>query len=173
MSGDQNLISFGEVHINSMDSSYFSAGGLNVASGWSAHSKENTGIRYNSKGGQLHHNVSIVYDSDLVDAYIDDRDLKVTNGEHYTGKTTVNLELVDVLNMVQNSGIFVGNSSINGMDSHTKDNFATGPIRGHENKLFYNTNITNDRDLVDTPIQDNDIKYYKKYGEEKNEGDWD
>lgn len=160
MSGDQNLISFGEIQINNMDNSTFSAGGLNVANGWSSHSKENSVIKVNAHGVNLYKNVSIIYDSDVMDTYIDDRDLKITNGGTNSGYTNIDLEKVDVLNMYNNSGLFVGNSLINGMDSHEKENNAIGPIKGHENQSFYNTNIMDDRDVLDTPIYDNDFKWY-------------
>lgn len=153
-----------DVNINNMDSSVFLVGHTNIANHYDSHSKSNTVLNITSNQNHLHDNHFLLYDHDMIDTSIDDRDVKVSyDFSNSTGSTNINVQDIDINTMSQNSAIFVGEGEITGMDSHTKDNYGMGPMIGHHNLIDHNLNYNEDRDFIDAPIHDSDIKVYNKY----------
>ncbi|GMA65308.1 hypothetical protein NZD89_07660 [Alicyclobacillus fastidiosus] len=133
----------------------------NLVCGISSHSKSNNGLGSIGSSNLLRGNISLVYDSDFIDTPIDDRDVKIyqENQTSSTAETTqVGFDSINVATMAQNSGIFVGDVKITGLDAHSKQNNATGTTYGHRNVDMQNLNYVYDSDAIDTPIYDQDIK---------------
>ena len=60
--------------------------------------------------------------------------------------------------MQSDAGVFMGENIQNGWDSHTKSNQAGSSATGDYNYLPTVLNIVNDPDLIDVPINDQDVK---------------
>lgn len=137
-----------------------------VVSGISSHSKANSGIGAIGAGNLVYRNLVIVYDDDLIDTPIDDRDIHVvqqTNHPSPSQVTQVGFDSINVLTMSQNSGVFVGDVQITGMDMHSKINTAKGSVTGNGNHEMQNLNYVLDTDVIDAPIQDQDVKILTRY----------
>ncbi|MCF8568072.1 hypothetical protein LLE49_25435 [Alicyclobacillus tolerans] len=133
----------------------------NVVFGISSHSKSNNGFGSIDSNNLLHRNINLVYDSDFIDTPIDDRDVKIYSDNQTPSNpkmTQVAFDSINVATMSQNSGIFVGDVKITGLDSHSKQNSAQGTTYGHKNVEMQNLNYVYDSDTIDTPIQDQDFK---------------
>ena len=157
-----NLNLSGGIHIQMMQrQSGIFIGERNVAIGWSSHGKENSVIgNISGQSNLLLNNISILNDPDLVDTPIDDRDINISfeNPGDENTVTNINLEAINVYRIEQNSSIFLGKAHVNGMDANQKSNTSQGPVLGHNNQQLSNLNLNNDQDLVDTTIDDRDIK---------------
>ncbi|MFB5188877.1 hypothetical protein [Alicyclobacillus fastidiosus] len=133
----------------------------NLVLGVSSHVKSNNGLGTIGSNNLLRGNISVVYDSDFIDTPIDDRDIKIYQ-ENQTSSTTettqVGFDSINVATLSQNSGIFVGDVKVTGLDAHSKQNNATGTTYGHRNVDMQNLNYVYDSDAIDTPIHDQDIK---------------
>jgi len=152
----------GGIHIEMMQrQSGIFIGEKNVAIGWSSHGKENSVIgNISGQSNLLLNNISILNDPDLIDTPIDDRDINLSfenPGEENT-TTNINLEGINVNRIEHNSSIFVGKAHVNGMDANQKANTSQGAVLGHNNQQLSNLNLNNDQDMVDTTIDDRDIK---------------
>ena len=134
----------------------------NVIFGISSHSKSNNGLGSIDSNNLLHRNINLVYDSDFIDTPIDDRDIKIyQNNQTYSADpkiSQVSFDSINVTTLSQNSGVFIGDVKITGLDSHSKQNSAQGSTNGHRNIEMQNFNYVYDSDVIDTPIQDQDIK---------------
>lgn len=134
----------------------------NVIFGISSHSKSNNGFGSIGSNNLLYRSINLVYDSDFIDTPIDDRDVKIYQNnqtEATTPKITqVTFDSINVATMSQNSGVFVGDVKITGLDSHSKQNSAQGTTNGHRNIEMQNLNCVYDSDVIDTSIQDQDVK---------------
>lgn len=105
--------------------------------------------------------MNYVYDPDVIDTPIDDRDVKIyqqTAGAATQGITQIGFQTMNVATVTQNAGIFVGDVKITGFDSHSKSNNGQGAANGNQNLFLENMNITFDSDAIDTPIDDRDAK---------------
>lgn len=135
-------------------------GESNNATGWSAHGKDNSVI--GSISGQsniLSHNISILSDPDFIDTPIDDRDVNISFENACDENHTSSLSLHNLqVNSMADSTVFVGEGHVTGMDANEKINFSQGHIFGNKNQLLNNLNVTNDPDLIDAVIEDQDIK---------------
>ncbi|MGM9988224.1 MAG: hypothetical protein ACI35O_13490 [Bacillaceae bacterium] len=60
---------------------------------------------------------------------------------------------INVTSILTNSGVFVGDNCMNYWQSNLKQNMSIGIVIGKNNFIIRNTNILNDNDLVDNPIQ--------------------
>ncbi len=60
--------------------------------------------------------------------------------------------------MQSDCGVFFGQNIQNGWDSHSKSNSAGNSAAGDYNVLPSQTNIVHDPDMIDVPINDQDIK---------------
>jgi hypothetical protein len=133
----------------------------NVVMGVSSHSKSNSGFGSIESKNLVHGNVSIVYDGDWIDTPIDDRDVKIYQEVYQTPAPKISQVAFDSINVAtisQNSGVFVGDVAITGLDGHSKENSAQGSTDGHQNIEMKNFNYVYDPDFIDTPIQDGDVK---------------
>lgn len=68
----------------------------------------------------------------------------------------VHFEQINVNGMTNAAGIFIGTNLQTGWSSHGKSNSGFGTIMGKRNLVNQNMNIVDDRDLLDTPIDDRD-----------------
>ncbi len=131
----------------------------NVVCGISRHSKSNNGFGSVGSHNLIRGNINLVYDNDSIDTPIDDRDVKVYQSDSTASKVTqVAFDNINVTTISQNSGVFVGDVQVTGIDSHSKQNSAQGTTFGHRNVEMQNLNYVEDRDVIDAPIQDQDFK---------------
>jgi hypothetical protein len=83
-------VELGNINVNQLDSGSGIFVGTNAQWGWSAHGKTVSG--FGTVAGMLNrltHNVSVVYDNDLIDTLIDDRDTMMSRvGNEPTEKGT-------------------------------------------------------------------------------------
>lgn len=136
-------------------------GNTNVIFGLSNHSKSNTGFGGVGSQNKMYQNLGIVYDPDWIDTPIDDRDVHVYAPHHdHSAESVMNAKVdsINVQTVTQNSGIFVGDADITGLDSHEKNNTGFGFLYGNQNLEAGNVNITYDSDVIDMPIDDRDNK---------------
>ncbi|MDD4570540.1 MAG: hypothetical protein PHE70_10510 [Tepidanaerobacteraceae bacterium] len=153
------LINFEGLTVTSVGPSSGIFIGKNRAIGWSAHSKSNVGL--GSASGEVSHNINIVYDNDLIDSPIDDRDLIVDNDVCLTPQvnesTDINFDDVNVNSLTDNAIISVGKNKQSGWDAHGKANTGIGPYFGNS-FTSGNVSVIADDDVVDSPINDQDFK---------------
>lgn len=76
--------------------------------------------------------------------------MKNNNAHVHFGNLTVNA-------ITNASGVFIGTNVQYGWSSHGKENTGFGSVTGYANKLYRNTSILNDNDIVDSPIDDSDL----------------
>lgn len=137
----------------------------NVLLGSSTHSKSNIAMDSGGSGNFVYHNLNYVYDPDVIDTPIDDRDVKIyqqTGGGNGQYHTHIGFETMNVTTISQNSGVFVGDVKISGYDTHLKTNQGQGATNGNQNVMFENMNITYDSDVIDATIDDRDVKTFFK-----------
>ncbi len=107
----------------------------NSSVGWSAHGKTNSVFgSVSGDGNFLLKNFMLLNDPDLVDTPIDDRDVHISaehSGENHA--THISLDQINIETLTQNSSVFVGKSTITGMDANEKNNCAHGVIYGNKN----------------------------------------
>lgn len=132
----------------------------NVVFGVNSHSKSNTGFGTIGSHNALYQNFNLVYDPDVIDTPIDDRDINIyaAHPSVHPQVTNIGFDTMNVNTITQNSGIFVGDVKITGMDSHEKDNIGNGKVYGNQNVQFQNVNCNYDSDVIDTTINDQDMK---------------
>ncbi|MBU9712324.1 hypothetical protein [Evansella tamaricis] len=70
----------------------------------------------------------------------------------------INFVNVNIGNQVNNSSLHVGVNNQTGRDGHSKFGYTNGMFIGM-NHTANNINVGNDSDVVDVPINDQDIKY--------------
>ena len=165
---DDIQINFGTLTIYHLRSSCGVFMGTNCANGWSAHTKSNSGMGSVSDG-IVSNNINIVFDNDVIDSPIDDRDIIISNttcaDKNNGGTTAINFDSIDAITVTSNSSISIGENCQNGWDSHSKINFGNGSFIG-STLAEGNVNLLVDNDLVDSPINDQDFKpsvIHKKY----------
>jgi len=158
MTEKEPVIYLNSLSVDTLDTTCGVFIGVNRATGWSSHAKTNSGL--GTSGPHCRNNINIVYDNDFVDTPAESRDmfLHTANG---TGDGTVPLEIkfdkIDVNALDTQSIIAVGNNSQSAWDSHSKDNQGLGTLYGRPS-LSKNTNTIHDNDIIDAPINDQDIK---------------
>lgn len=136
-------------------------GERNNAIGWSTHGKDNRIIgEISGQANVLFHNILILNDPDFIDTPIDDRDINLSfeNQGAEEHSTSLTMESLNVNSMFNNSSVFLGKGHITGMDANQKSNYSQGPIYGNENQFLQNILSTNDQDVVDGIMEDQDIK---------------
>lgn len=152
---DQKVsILFDKLMVNSIDAaSAIFFGGTNVANGWSSHSKSNNGFGQSS---QSHHtSLSVIYDQDVIDAPIDDRDhFIIANEKNRATSSQISLEDIQVNALEANSSISIGEVSQEGWSSHFKTNSGQGSHKGVNISEGGQSTIV-DNDVVDAPIKSN------------------
>jgi hypothetical protein len=153
----------GSIHVNTIQrNSGIFIGEHNTATGWSAHGKTNSAFGPVGHANFIFKNLSLVIDPDLIDTPIDDRDqhlwLENSADGQVSANSNIQIETVNVNAMVQNAGIFMGNTCINGMEAHEKDNYGAGEVYGANNLSVGNLNHNFDPDLIDAVINDQDNK---------------
>lgn len=140
----------------------------NVAFGISSHRKVNNGLGAIGDGNVLRSNAFVVYDPDAIDTPIDDRDviLYAYPAAHPTTAapdvTNIGFDTINVATISTNSGVFVGDVKIAGLDSHSKTNNAQGSTGGNRNLQMQNVNYVYDADAVDAPMDDRDVKWLSR-----------
>jgi hypothetical protein len=152
----------GSIRVNSIQrNSGIFIGERNTATGWNAHGKSNNVFGSIGHANIIAANFSLLMDPDWVDTPIDDRDqhlLFAEPSDETSANTNIQINVVDVNSMTQNTGIFVGNTQINGMDAHEKNNYGAGGVYGANNLSVANINHNFDPDLIDALINDQDNK---------------
>lgn len=134
-------------------------GNQNVSVGVSSHSKSNQAIGSLGTHNHVHHNVNIVHDPDIVDTPIDDRDIHIyAPRSSQPNLLNTRVDSITCQTITQNAGIFMGETRINGLDSHEKQNLAYGQTYGNRNLAHGNVNVMSDPDWVDALIDDRDNK---------------
>lgn len=136
-------------------------GNQNITTGVSGHSKTNNAVGSIESGARFTKNLCVVYDPDMIDTPIDDRDVHVFAPYYDHPAAHVQNARLDTLNsetINQNAGIFFGETAITGFDSHQKSNYGTGPVYGAGLQSTRNVNVIFDRDAVDGVMDDRDIK---------------
>jgi len=130
--------------------------GLNRAVGWSSHSKSNSGL--GTSGNDCRNNLNVVYDNDIIDTPAEKSDMFLnTAGNDGTGSLDIKFTKIDVNALDTQSLIAVGNNSQSAWDSHSKTNGGLGNLYG-ASSVAKNINSVQDNDIIDTPINDQDIK---------------
>ncbi|MCL6593655.1 MAG: hypothetical protein K6T31_06730 [Alicyclobacillus sp.] len=135
-------------------------GNHTVHCGISHSSKSNSGFGAVEGNNTLMRNVCVVFDNDLLDALVDDRDVHVY-APHLAGDPHVvnaRVDAIQVETLQQNAGVFIGETAITGLDSHEKDNIGVGPFYGLGNVTRQNLVVQLDQDVVDAAMDDRDIK---------------
>jgi hypothetical protein len=132
----------------------------NVMYGWGSHEKENIGFGSISDNNLVRGNINVVFDSDYMDTIIDDRDTHafIQHSKPQASANVISFDKINVNSMQQNSGVFVGQSNLNGLDQHQKQNGAYGTTVGGSNVSVGNCNIVYDPDVIDGVINDQDHK---------------
>ncbi|WAH35266.1 hypothetical protein [Alicyclobacillus dauci] len=132
----------------------------NVIYGWSSHGKDNIGFGSLDSSNFIKNNATFIFDSDYADTLIDDRDVHafVQNQKKEPSTQIIGFDKINVNSMQQNSGVFVGQSNINGQDTHEKENVGYGSVYGTNNRSLGNVSVVHDPDLVDGVIHDQDYK---------------
>jgi hypothetical protein len=153
----------GSIRVNNIQrNSGIFIGEHNTATGWSAHGKTNSAFGPVGHANFIFKNLSLVIDPDLIDTPIDDRDqhlwLENSADGPVAANSNIQIETVNVNAMVQNAGVFMGNTCINGMEAHEKDNYGAGEVYGANNLSVGNINQNFDSDLIDAVINDQDNK---------------
>ncbi|MDQ0253586.1 hypothetical protein J2S74_000958 [Evansella vedderi] len=69
----------------------------------------------------------------------------------------INFLAINVNSQSNNSGVFIGSNNQVGWDSHSKFSYGNGQFLGM-NGTINNLNILMDQDIIDAPINDQDIK---------------
>ena len=133
-------------------------GGTLTVFGLSSHSKTNSGFGSIGDSNTFYRCVSVVYDPDLVDTPIDDRDIHILQQAPPQGATNIGVQSVWVNTLQQNAGTFIGSTNVTGMDSHQKQNLGSGQVFGNHNVNCASVNMTNDQDYIDGNMLDNDNK---------------
>jgi hypothetical protein len=156
-------ILFNKVNVNTIDTASGIFFGTNCANGWSSHSKNNYGFGTASDNSYIDKNINVIYDNDMIDSPIDDRDTIVSNKQSGHGDHKIDFNEINVNALDTNATISVGDNSQNGWDTHSKNNFGQGTFYGN-NLAPNNKNFISDNDLIDTPINDQDYKpsFYSK-----------
>lgn len=132
-----------------------------VVTGHSHHSKTNAGFGSIASNNHVSGNLSFVYDPDVIDTPIDDRDVHLFAPDYRHAASNVlqaKLDAINVETIQQNAGVFIGDTTVTGFDSHEKDNIGLGPFYGSQNMTTRNTVVTYDPDGVDAIMDDRDIK---------------
>ncbi|PYI55453.1 hypothetical protein [Paenibacillus flagellatus] len=76
MSDTKLLVQFDRIVVNSIGTNAGIFVGTNLQYGWSSHSKTNASITdVTGDGNEVRGNVNVIYDNDLIDTPIDDRDV--------------------------------------------------------------------------------------------------
>ncbi|GAA3405903.1 hypothetical protein ACFFNY_26125 [Paenibacillus hodogayensis] len=76
MPGTSFLVQFDRIVVNAMETNSGIFVGTNLQYGWSSHSKTNASFSgISGEGHQVTRNVNVIYDNDLIDTPIDDRDV--------------------------------------------------------------------------------------------------
>jgi|LSQX01.3.fsa_nt_gb hypothetical protein len=165
---DDININFGALTIYHLRSSCGVFMGTNNATSWSAHTKSNSGLGSVSDG-IVSNNINIVFDNDVIDSPIDDRDIVISNttcsDKKSGGLTAINFDSIDAITVTSNSSISIGENRQDGWDSHSKMNFGNGSFVG-STLAEGNVSLLVDNDLIDSPINDQDFKpsvIQKKY----------
>jgi hypothetical protein len=152
----------GAISVNSIQrNSGIFIGEHNTAIGWSAHGKSNTAFGPIGQANLISQNFALLIDPDLIDTPIDDRDQHLwfeESSDATSANTNIQINAVNVNAMTQNAGIFMGNTQINGMDAHEKNNYGAGGVYGANNLSIGNVNQNDDTDLIDAIINDQDNK---------------
>ena len=153
------VVNFEKLAVSSIGSSSGIFIGKNNAIGWSAHGKSNQGL--GSVNGNVMHNLNMVFDNDLVDSPIDDRDLIVDSDMYLSAKieddARITLDEINVTSLSGNAAISVGKNRQSGWDAHSKAN--TGIGQHYDDSITCNNlSVIDDADLIDSPINDQDVK---------------
>ena len=156
---DDTIINFQNLSVTSIGSSSGIFIGKNNAIGWSAHGKSNQGLGY--VNGKVVKNTNLVYDNDLIDSPIDDRDLIVDNDTCFSPEVkkaaNITFDEINVTSLANNAAVSVGNNRQSGWDAHSKTNTGIGPYYD-DSVTCNNISVIDDADIIDSPINDQDIK---------------
>ncbi len=106
-------------------------------------------------------NINLVYDNDLVDSPIDDRDFIVDNDMCFSPKvketTNISFDQVNVTSLSSNAAVSVGNNKQSGWDAHGKSNTGIG-LYYDDSLTCNNISVIDDADIIDSPVNDQDFK---------------
>lgn len=138
----------------------------NIMHGLSTHSKTNTGFGSTGSRSRVQGNIAFVYDPDVIDTPIDDRDVHMVQYRNqHPNIANVGFQSVNVATAMQNAGVFIGQTHMTGWDTHQKINYGQGPQYGEGNQFLWNSSFTYDPDNLDTWINDQDVKTGLFYGD--------
>ncbi|MDF2721249.1 MAG: hypothetical protein K0Q59_924 [Paenibacillus sp.] len=76
------IVQFDRIIVNAMETNSGIFVGTNLQYGWSSHSKTNavfSGI--SGEGNEVNRNINVIYDDDLIDTPIDDRDVILSGSQ--------------------------------------------------------------------------------------------
>lgn len=136
-------------------------GNQNISVGVSSHSKSNRAIGSIGSHNLVQRNLNLISDPDIIDTPIDDRDIHMYAPTYKTAATNVLNTKVDQIacgTITQNAGVFIGETTITGFDSHEKDIMGHGQTFGNVNQAQGNLNFISDPDHTDMFIDDRDVK---------------
>lgn len=74
------LVQFDRIVVNSIGPNSGIFVGTNLQYGWSSHNKTNASLSGMGDGSEVSRNVNVIYDNDMIDTPIDDRDV-ILNGQ--------------------------------------------------------------------------------------------
>lgn len=84
MAESKFIVQFDRIAVNAMEKNSGVFVGTNLQYGWSSHNKTNASIAFVSgDGNAIEGNVNVIYDNDIIDTPIDDRDV-ILNGKPVT-----------------------------------------------------------------------------------------
>lgn len=136
-------------------------GNQNVSVGVSSHSKSNEAIGSIGSHNLVQRNLNLISDPDVIDTPIDDRDIHMYAPTYRNSAPNVLNTRVDQIEcgtFNQNAGLFIGETTITGFDSHEKQNMGHGQTFGNVNQAQGNLNIIYDPDNIDGVMDDRDVK---------------
>ncbi|MBU9712323.1 spore germination protein [Evansella tamaricis] len=149
-------VNFNNFYVNNVENGSGIFSGTNIANGWTTFYKANSGFGSVSQGIAAH-NTSHVFDNDMIDVPIDDRDNIYSHKYPDDSVTNVDFGSINVNALINNSTVAVGENNQVGWSGHSKRNHGNGNFTGR-NVLANVSNSLNDTDYIDAPINDQDYK---------------
>lgn len=70
----------------------------------------------------------------------------------------INFITIQINSLENDAGVFFGENVQSGWDSHSKNNQAMGQVFGNLNATLAPINIINDSDVIDSPVNDQDLE---------------
>ncbi|WP_052339231.1 hypothetical protein [Gorillibacterium massiliense] len=152
MNQQRAFVIFNKLFVNTIEDSSGIFIGTNQAIGWSSSSKTNQGFG-TLQNSTLSNIASVVYDSDVMDASIDDAtSITLAELNHPLRQCAIDFNAIHANVVTDGSAIDLGDNTQLGWRSSLKSNYGFGKSYG-SNRVNQVVSMTVDDDAVDAPIQ--------------------